>query len=154
MHKNSRTMKLRPRDIISYQGRDFVVEGILTYKLGGKAYPLARAVDGEDVYWVEPLMDASDDRLLFFQEVRDLRVATPPPPTIAYKGGSYVPKLSGQATVDVDGTVADRASGSCEVWRYRAAGDLFLQIEKWSGKTVTLAGESVHKDMVEVFPGA
>ena len=150
-------MKLRPRDIISYQGRDFVVDGVLTYKLGGKVYPLARAADGDqidDVRWVEPLMDATDDRLLFFQEVRDLRVATPPPPTIAYKGASYVPRLSGQATVEIEGAVPDRTAGTCEVWRYRAAGDLFLQIEKWSGKTITLAGESVHKDMVQIFPGS
>ena len=145
-------MKLRPRDVISYQGQDFVVEGILSYKLAGKIYPLARAVDGDEVRWIEPLMDDLDDRLLFFREVRDLRVATPPPPTIAYKAASYVPRLSGTATVDVEGSVSDRAAGSCELWRYRAAGDLFLQIEKWSGKTVTLAGESIHKDMVQVFP--
>jgi hypothetical protein len=145
-------MKLRPRDVISYQGQDFVVEGILGYKLSGKTYPLARAVDGDEVRWIEPLMDDLDDRVLLFREVKDLRVATPPPPTIAYKGASYVPRLSGTATVDVDGSVPDRAAGSCDVWRYRAAGDLFLQIEKWSGKTVTLAGESIHKDMVQVFP--
>jgi hypothetical protein len=145
-------MKLRPRDVISYQGQDFVVEGILSYKLAGKTYPLARAVDGDEVRWIEPLMDAVDDRLLFFQEVRDLRVATPPPPTIAYKGASYVPRLSGTAAVDVEGPVSDRVAGSCDLWRYRAAGDLFLQVEKWPGKTVTLAGESIHKDMVQVFP--
>jgi hypothetical protein len=145
-------MKLRPKDVISYQGQDFVVEGILGYKLSGKTYPLARAVHGDEVRWIEPLMEDLDDRVLLFLEVKDLRVATPPPPTIAYKGGSYVPRLSGTATVDVDGSVPDRAAGSCDVWRYRAAGDLFLQIEKWSGKTVTLAGESIHKDMVQVFP--
>jgi hypothetical protein len=145
-------MKLRPKDVISYQGQDFVVEGILGYKLSGKTYPLARAVDGDEVRWIEPLMDDLDDRVLLFLEVKDLRVATPPPPTIAYKGASYVPRLSGTATEVVDGSVPDRAAGSCDVWRYRAAGDLFLQIEKWSGKTVTLAGESIHKDMVQVFP--
>jgi hypothetical protein len=147
-------MKLRPQDVISYQGQDFVVEGILSYKLGGKTYPLARAVDGDEVRWVEPLMDDLDDRMLLFQEVRDLRVATPPPPTIAYKGASFVPRLSGTATVDIEGSVPDRTAGSCDVWRYRAAGDLFLQIEKWSGKTVTLSGESIHKDMLQVYPGA
>ena len=65
-----------------------------------------------------------------------------------------MPRLSGTATVDVEGSVPDRAAGSCELWRYRAAGDVFLQIEKWPDKTVTLAGESVHKDMVAGLPGA
>lgn len=145
-------MKLRPRDIISYQGKDFVVEGILTYKVGGKNYRLARAVDGDDVRWIEPLTDDLDDRVIFFKEVKDLPLGTPPPATISYKGKSYVPKLSGRALVDIEGSVPDRTAGACEIWRYRAAGDLFVQIEKWPAKTVALAGESVHKDMVTVFP--
>jgi hypothetical protein len=145
-------MKLRPRDVISYEGRDYVVEGVLTYKLGVKAYPLARAVDGPDVLWIEPLMGDLDDRLTIFKEVRDLSLVTPPPTTISYKGNSYVPRFSGAATVTVEGVVADRPAGSCDVWRYRAAGDLFLQIEKWSSKTVFLCGESVHRDMLDVLP--
>jgi Domain of unknown function (DUF4178) len=146
-------MKLRPQDVISHLGRDFVVEGILTYKLGSKSYRLAYAADGEDVCWVEPLMDELDDRVLLFREVKDLPLTTPPPPTIHYKGSSYVPRLSGKAVVDVEGTVPDRAPGACELWRYRAGGDIFVQLEKWSARTVALAGESVHKDMVQVFPG-
>jgi Domain of unknown function (DUF4178) len=145
-------MKLRPRDVISYEGRDYVVEGVLTYKLGVKSYRLARAVDGADVLWVEPLMDDLDDRLLVFREVRDLSLATPPPTTVSYKGGSYVPRFSGAATVTIEGVAADRTAGPVEIWRYRAAGDIFLQIEKWPSKTVAFAGESVHKDMVEILP--
>jgi hypothetical protein len=145
-------MKLRPRDVISYQGQDFLVEGVLNYKLAGKTYPLGRAVDGDEVRFIEPLMDDLDDRLLFFREVTDLRVGTPPAATLSYKGGSYVPRLSGVATVTIDGEVPDRSAGSCEIWRYRAGGDVYLQIEKWPTRTVTLHCESVHKDMVTIFP--
>jgi len=145
-------MKLRPKDVISYQGKDFVVEGILTYKLGGKSHRLARAVDGDDIRWIEPLATDLDDRVVFFKEVKDLPVGTPPPATISYKGKSYVPRLSGSAVVDIEGGIPDRAAGACELWRYRAAGDVFIQIEKWPSKLVALAGESVHKDMVEIFP--
>ncbi len=149
-------MKLRPRDVISYEGRDYIVAGVLVYQLGIQNLPLGRAVDdsagGNDVLWIEPLLDDADDRLLVFREVRDLVVGTPPPPTIAYRGNSYVPRLSGTANVTVDGAVSDRPSGPCEVWRYRAAGDVFLQIERWPHKVVTLAGESVHQDMIDVLP--
>jgi hypothetical protein len=145
-------MKLRLRDILSYQGKDYVVEGILTYRISGKVYRLVRVVDGSKVRWVEPLTDASDDRLLIFDEVTDLDISTPPPSTISYQGKSYLPKLQGPATVEVAGKVPDRTAGPCEVWRYRAAGDVFLQIERWPDRTVTLAGESVHKDMVDVLP--
>jgi hypothetical protein len=146
-------MKLRPRDVISYQGRDFVVEGVLTYKLAGpRTQQLARAVDGDAVMWIEPLKEDADERLILFHEVSGLPLGTPPPPTIAYKGQSYLPRFTGTATVDVDGVVADRPAGTCELWRYRGGGDIYLQIEAWPGRTVVYAGESVHKDMIEIFP--
>jgi hypothetical protein len=145
-------MKLRLRDILSYQGRDYVVEGLLTYRLGGKVYRLARVVDADTVLWVEPLTDDSDDRLLILKEVPGLDLQTPPPSSISYQGQSYLPKLSGPCTVEVAGKVPDRLAGSCEIWRFRAAGDLFLQLERWADRTVTLAGESVHKDMIDILP--
>ncbi len=146
-------MKLRLRDVISYQGKDFVAEGLLTYRLGTKTLTLARAVDGDTVRWIEPLTDDMDDRILMLGEVKDLELATPPPGTIFYKGATYVPKLSGATTVQIAGKVPDRLAGPCEIWRYRAAGDSFLQIEKWSDKQVVLAGESVHQSMIDVLPG-
>lgn len=146
-------MKLRPRDVISYEGHDHLVEGVLNYKLSGaQLHHLARAVDGAAVLWVEPLSTDADDRLLIFREIGDLGLGAPPPPTISYQGSSYVPRSSGTATVAIDGVVADRAAGTCEVWRYRAAGDVFLQIERWPHKTVTLAGESVHRSMIDILP--
>jgi hypothetical protein len=145
-------MKLRPRDVISYQGKDYVTEGILTYRLAGKTYRLGRAADGDSVLWIEPLTDDADDRVILFREVKDLPVGTPPPATISYKGASFLPRFSGTATVDIDGVVPGRAAGTCELWRYRGAGDVFLQIEKWPILTAVLVGESVHKDMVEIYP--
>jgi hypothetical protein len=145
-------MKLRLRDILTYQGKDFVVEGLLTYRLGGKVYRLARLVDGDTVRWIEPLTDDMDDRVLLFEEVGGIDLSIPPPSSIAYKGKSYLPRFAGPATVEVAGKVPDRQAGTCDIWRYRAAGDEFLQIERWADHTVTLSGESVHKDMVDVLP--
>jgi hypothetical protein len=145
-------MKLRLRDIVSYQGKDFLVEGLLTYRLGGKSYRLGRLVDGATIRWLEPLTDDTDDRVLLFEEVTGLHIGAPPPSTVSYQGRSYLPRLSGQATVEVAGQVPDRMAGTCDVWRYRAAGDLYLQIERWPDRMVTLHGESVHKDMIEVLP--
>lgn len=139
--------------MVSYLGRDYVVEGVVTYKLGGKSYPLARAVDGEAVLWIEPLMDDLDDRILVLSEVRDLDIGTPPPPSISYRQSAFVPRWSGQATVDIQGQVPGQSGGPRDVWRYRAAGDVFLQVEARGATTVVLHGESVHMGMIDVLPG-
>jgi hypothetical protein len=143
------TKALKPRDVLSYLGRDYVVEGVVVYKLNGRAYPLARAVDGDAVLWVEPLMDDMDDRMLVLTQVRDLDIATPPPQSISYRQAAFLPRWSGNTTVEVVGQIPGQAAGQREVWRYRAAGDVFLQIEARGTETVVLYGESVHKGMIE-----
>jgi hypothetical protein len=145
--------QLRTRDVFGYLGRDYIVEGVLTYKVASKVFRLARVVDGDTVLWVESLADDIDDRLLVFSEVSDLDVTTPPPQNIAYRKGAFLLRWSGRAAVEITGKIPDRAAGPREVWRYRAAGDLFLQLESTGTGTVVLYGESVHKGMVEVLPG-
>jgi Domain of unknown function (DUF4178) len=150
-------MKIQVKDIISFAGRDYVVEGTASYHLAGKTSLLARAVDGDVVFWIEsPRDDAGEavgDRLLVLREIRDLEIAVPPPQSIAYHDLTYVQRLAGRATVDLAGEVPERSAGAVDVWRYRAAGDLYLQIEAGGGRVFMLAGESVHRGMIDVLPG-
>ena len=146
-------MRINPKDVVSFAGRDYIVEGTVTYHLGGKSFLLARAVDGEMVFWIETLRDDADDRLLVLREVRDLEITVPPPDSISYHDLTYVQRLAGRATVEIAGRVPERAAGSVDVWRYRAAGDLFIQIEEGGGRVLMLAGESVHRGMIDVLPG-
>ena len=146
-------MKIQVRDVVSYAGRDYIVEGVLTYQQGGKSSQLARAVDGDLVLWIEPLREESDDRLLVLREIRDLEMSVPPPESINYHNLTYVRRLMGRSTVEVSGQIPERISGSVQIWRYRAAGDLFLQIEEGSGRVFMLAGESVHRGMIDILPG-
>jgi hypothetical protein len=146
-------MKIQVRDAVSYAGRDYIVEGVVTYEAGGKSWQLARAVDGDAVLWIEPLRDEADDRLLVLREIRDLEMSVPPPTAIAYHDLTYVQRMATRVAITVTGQVPERANGNVMVWRYRAAGDLFIQIEEAPGRIAMLAGESVHKGMIEILPG-
>jgi hypothetical protein len=146
-------MKIQVNDAVSYAGRDYIVEGVVTYESGGDSWQLARAVDGTTVLWVEPPHVDTEDRLLVLREIRDLEMSVPPPTAIAYHDLTYVQRLATRVTVSVDGRVPERTAGSAMVWRYRAAGDLYLQLEEGAGRVVMLAGESVHRGLIEVLPG-
>jgi len=147
------TQTINPRDILSYLGRDYVVEGVLSYQLPGHSFRLARAVDGDVVLWVELLADEAHDRLLVLTEVRDLAIGTPPPQSIDYRKNMFVQRFAGSAKLAVAGIVAGRTESTVDVWRYRAAGDLHLQIEHGPNGNTVLYGESVHKGMIDVLPG-
>ena len=79
-------------------------------------------------------------------------MTTPPPANIYYKGRTYLRVLAGQAQVATSGQTPGRISGTCEVWRYRAAGDTFIQIEAWPDALVVLAGPSAHQGMLQILP--
>jgi hypothetical protein len=146
-------MRIQLRDVISFAGRDAIVEGVVTYHLAGKTWSLARAVDGDVVMWVEAPREESQDRQLVLHEIRDLEVTVPPPESIVYHKLSYVQRLAVRATVEIAGDVPERAAGTAEIWRYRGAGDLYVQIEDTGGRVLMLAGESVHRGMIDILPG-
>jgi hypothetical protein len=144
------------RDVLSLSGRDYLVEGTVLYRLAGKVSVLARAVDGEAVVWVESPDDgacALTDRLLVLHEVRDLDLEVPPPECIDYHRQSYVQRLVARAAIEVDGVVPEHITGALQVWRYRAGGDLYLQIEEGNGRVFMMAGESVPRGMIDHLPG-
>jgi hypothetical protein len=146
-------VKIQVNDAVSYAGRDYLVEGVVTYESGGDSWQLARAVDGETVLWIEPPHLDTEERLLVLREIRDLEISVPPPSAIAYHDLTYVQRLATRVGLAIEGRVPERSSGSVMVWRYRAAGDLYLQLEEGAGRVAMLAGESVHRGMIEVLPG-
>ena len=145
-------MKIQVKDIISFAGRDYVVEGTATYHLAGKPSVLARR-RRRRLFWIEAPRDegeAVSDRLL-----RCARSATSRSrcrrPDHRLPRPHLRPAAGGTDTVELAGDVPERAAGPTEVWRYRAAGDLYLQIEEGGGRVFMLAGESVHRGMIDIL---
>jgi hypothetical protein len=137
-------------DTIGYQGSSYRVEGILDYGLGGRVLRLGRLRAGNEVRYLE--LPSGADRALLFAEIPALDIAPPPPATIYHGGESFLLKLSGTAEVAALGEVPGCAPGRCSLWRYRAAGDRFLQIETWPNAVRMLEGASVHKSMLDIRP--
>lgn len=149
-------MPIQIRDVLSFSGRDYVVEGTATYRVAGKVQVFARAQDGEIVAWFESPVDGEGttaERLLVLHEIRDLDLTVPPPESISYHRLTYVQRLNVRAVIDTTGNVPERNDGPVQLWRYRAAGDLTLQIEEGGGRVFMMAGETVHRGMVEHLPG-
>ena len=148
-------MTIRIRDVLSFSGRDYLVEGTVAYLLAGKRSVMARAVDGDTTAWIEfPDEEAGPpaERLLVLHEVHDLDLAMPPPESIDYHQLSYVQRLAARAVIEIGGVVPDHVTGPLQVWRYRAAGDRHLQIEAGNGRVFMKAGQSVPRGMIDHLP--
>ena len=147
-----RGVNLHLHDTVGYQGLGFQVEGILEYDLGGLVLRIARLRGADEVRYLEIAASDLSERALLFSEIQALDITTPPPETIDHGGESFLLKLSGAATVVATGSTPGRESGACSLWRYRAAGDRFLQIESWPDRVRMLEGATVHRSMLEMRP--
>jgi hypothetical protein len=145
-------VNLHLRDTVGYRGISYLVEGIVDYHLEGTALRLARLHGAGEVRHLEISGSDLDDRVLLFAEIALLDITAPPPATIYHGGESYLLKLSGTAEVAIAGSVPGCAPGGCTLWRYRAAGGRFLQIEAWPNTVRMLEGASVHRSMIEIRP--
>lgn len=144
-------MKIQIRDVLSLSGRDYVVEGLVLVQVAGQTTEVARAVDGADVLWIESPQDHGS--ALVFHQIKDLELSPPPPESISYHGLPYVLRLAGRAALEIKGAVPERTAGRAHLWRYRTAGDQILQIEEEAGHLFMLAGQSVHRGMIDHLPG-
>ena len=142
-------MKVRPGDTIGYQGTDYLVEQVFAYALAGRGFNLVhmKSRDGQ-MRFLEIQPRNVLDRIPVLGSIPNLDITTPPPGTIYHRGESYLLAFSGRATV----TAPNADTATCTVWRYHAAGDLFLHIEEWPEGVRTLAGASAHAGMLEVRP--
>ncbi len=141
-------MNLNVNDRVGYQGVDYRVDEVLAYALADRTLVLVRLAGGGQVRFLEPAQSDAHDRVLVLSEIANLAIATPPPTTLYHGGESYLLRLSGTARVTAD----HGEPRPCTLWRYRAAGDQFLQIEHWPDRVRTLAGASVHLGMLEMRP--
>ena len=117
---------------------------------------LARAVDGETVLWVESLRRRRrDDRLLVLREIRDLEMAVPPPESIDYHDLTLRAAAGRRAaTIEIDGRGAGaRRRQRCRSGATAPRAICYLQIEEGGGRVFMLAGESVHRGMIDILPG-
>ena len=133
---------------MAHQGVDFRIEDMLGYCLPDRAFRLAQLAGGGKVRYLEIPASELADRVLLLDEIAVLDITPPPPATIYHAGESFLLQLSGLAsTVATDGK-----TGTCKLWRYRAAGGRFLQIEAWPDRVRMLEGASVHRSMIDIRP--
>jgi hypothetical protein len=138
--------------MVGYQGTAFTAQGVLDFRLADRGLRLVRLVASDRVLWLDVASRDFGDRLLLLAEIPVLDITTPPPATIYHGGESFLLKLAGAAQVAVTGSVSGRAPGPCALWRYRAAGDRWLQIEAWPDAIRMLDGATVHRSMIEIRP--
>lgn len=153
-----RTIKdVRPNDIIQHAGRDYLVEGVVSYDEDGHSWKGARMADSGQVRWmIVGLERGSALTVRLLDVAKDVELSGYPPETLDVGGTSY--KLAGRGTAtatfagDLEGLATpEGGTARCRWWKYTAPGELSLVVEQWGEIYRTLRGETVRADDVELL---
>lgn len=155
---------LRVGDIVQYEGRDFLVEGVVLFDEDGHRWLSARVLDGRDERWVVAGMErAGTSRIRVLAHQPDIELSGYPPETLVAGGNRYALDKRGTATARLYGDVGEVGQASqnpadtvvrCRWWRYESPGEACLIVEQWGDLYRALVGRIAGQSDIEMFPGS
>lgn len=156
---------LRTGDILTYDGKDYVVEGVVSYDEDGHRWLAGRIVDGADSRWVVVGMERGGSFIVRMATVLDdFEIEGYPPEVLLVGDVRFTIDKRGTATARMSGeTGLGRGSHSaggmdtverCRWWLYDTPGDDTLIVEQWSDEYRVLRGTKVNPAFIELMPGS
>lgn len=156
---------LKVDDVLTIDGRDFLVEGMVEYDEDGHRWLGGRIVDDKDVRWMIIGIErtgASAIRLMTQDEATS--ITGYPPEAIVVGEIRFALDKRGTATCALRGELGglgdlkkDRPDGHterCRWWLYGAPGDDTLLVEQWGADYRVLRGKKVGEGTVDLIPGS
>jgi hypothetical protein len=156
---------LRVDDVLTVDGRDFLVEGMINYDEDGHRWTGARVVDGGDTRWlVVGIERAGTSSMRLLAQDESTQIAGYPPEVLVIGELRYSLDKRGAATCALHGDLGplgalkkDRPDGHVERarwWLYSAPGDDTLLLEQWGSDYRVLRGKKIGEGTIEVIPGS
>jgi hypothetical protein len=156
---------LRVDDVLTIDGSDFLVEGMINYDEDGHRWTAARVVDGTDVRWlVVGIERAGAGSMRLLTQDDTTQISGYPPEVLVIGEVRYALDKRGAATCALHGDLGalgalkkDRPDGHVERarwWLYTAPGDDTLLLEQWGSDYRVLRGKKIGEGTLELIPGS
>jgi len=156
---------LRVGDVLTMDGKDFVVEGTIHYDEDGHRWVAGRTVDGADVLWLVVGIERVGTALVrVLRQEAEHEISGYPSEAIVIGETRYALDKRGTATCKLGGELGALGAAKdkrpenhverCRWWLYNGAGDDTLVLEQWGGEFRVLRGKKVSPDTIDLIPGS
>lgn len=156
---------VRVDDVLTIDGKDYLVEGLIHYDEDGHRWIGARVVDGRDVKWlVVGIERTGAGAMRLLAEDDTTQISGYPPEVLVIGDVRYALDKRGAATCTLHGDLGplgalkqDRPEGHVERarwWLYAAPGDDTVLLEQWGADYRVLTGKKVGEGTIELIPGS
>lgn len=158
---NRTVTDLRPGDVLTMDGSDFIVDGVISYDEEGHRWSAGKVSDGGDARWLVVGLERGGSltaRLL--DEVTDMEISGMPPELLVTAETRYTLARRGTATAQISGQVGMRLRGEagtverCRWWLYETPGADTLLVEQWGDTFRVLRGQKLNPDLIDLLPGS
>jgi hypothetical protein len=154
----------RVGDVFTYDGHDYLVEGVLAYDEDGHKWNGVRVTDGKNESWMVLGVERVGDLTVRLVNIDpEMEITGYPPETLIAGGTRYSLDKRGTASAKFSGEVG-RIPGAtaqkpgtverCRWWLYNSTGDETLLLEQWGGEYRALRGNTIHPGLIEMMPGS
>jgi hypothetical protein len=151
--------ELLPKDVVGYENRDYIVEGVIEYDEDSHRWSAARLVDESGERWIlSGIEQAPGGPVRFLQPTTAVSVSGYPPEELELAGDKYRMNQRGNATVTAKGDVGVTGMGKTllriRYWRYSAPGDKLLLVEQWGSDFRVSTGTVIPDHLFTMLPGS
>jgi len=150
--------ELLPGDVVSFENKDFLVEGVITYDEDGHSWNAARMLDDGKERWIMVGMERQPgltSAVRVLDRDTSIEISGYPPETLTANGESYRMSSRGNAGVSATGDVGIAGLGKSllriRYWRFTAPGDKMIIVEQWGSDYRVVSGKAVPEHMFTVL---
>lgn len=157
--------ELKVGDVLTLDGKDFLVEGVIEYDEDGHRWVGARIVDGAHVKWcVAGLERVGSQHVRVLEHDTATDIAGYPPEALVIGDVRFALDKRGNATAKLHGDLGNLLGSKtatpeghverCRWWLYSASGDDTVVLEQWGADYRVLKGKKVSGDTIDLIPGS
>ena len=143
---------LRIGDVVSQGEQDWVIIGTCDYREERDRWRLHLLDAGAEQIWLETQHENDHDGL-FLSRADDIPIFGTLQDAITFRGETFRLDRRGDARVDVDGDVGERAVERLRYTRYEGPGSARLLIEESDGKRRAYIGYRTPASILDLLPG-
>lgn len=154
---------LRSGDVLTYDGRDYLIEGVVHYDEDGHRWCSGRMVDGDDKRWLVVGMERGGSLVVrMMKEAADVEIEGFPPEVLLVGEHRFALDKRGTATARMTGDTGlgtGQAEGiesveRCRWWLYDTPGDATMIVEQWGNTFRVLRGDKIGPGLIDLIPGS
>jgi hypothetical protein len=143
--------RLKVGDVVNHEGRDYLVEGTITFNEDGFEWKEHLLQDADAKVWIS-VEDEEGLEVALWQRVAGATLA-PGPETIDFEGTTYRLDEQGRAQYRAEGSTGTGEAGRMEYADYEA-GDRRLSFERYSedGTWEAGLGQVISEHVLDIYP--